>query len=229
MRIQRIVIVGFLGILLGLVWSMLPDRAEAAKNPPLNCAHMTAAAVFGDDGGDGIRSDGQTPYPIPLYGSPSEYHGWEDSTVCLMEFDDYDFIMGTAGTKFELNGWNRKVTLDFTKGENDPVPFASPLAYEVTIRSDYIYNLAEAGPVSRRLILWFTANRIDYKLYFDDNDADTDMVQVTLTGSAPNRVWTIISNGYGRLEGPRRVGIVGYFYMPFQLKIYETNKPKTCF
>lgn len=232
-RIRRIAVAGVLCLLLGLVWGLLPDRAEAqgkpAKPPSNKCNHLTAAVVFLDAPGDGIKSDGQqiyyVGYPDGYYGSPSEYHGWEDSLACLMMYDDWDFIMGTASTSFEKNGWNRKVRVDF--GEQQ-VPFSPSDLYEVTIRSDYVYNVnPDQAPVDRRLILWFTANRIDYKLYFDDADG-TDQVQVTMTGTTPDRVWTIVSSGFGRLEGPRKVGIVGYFSMPFQIKIYETGKPNTC-
>jgi len=234
--IRRIALAGVFCLLLAFVWGWLPDGAQAAgqkpaklaKPPAANCANLTAAAVFRDDPGDGLKSDNQQiyyeDYLDGYYGSPSEYHGWEDSLVCLMENDDWDFIMGTTSTKYELNGFNRMVTLDFG---TQTVPFASCMTYEVLIRADYITNIS-GGPVDRRLIVWFTANRVDYKLYFDDNDDDTDMVQVTVTGTAPNRIWTVVSNGYGRLEGPRKVGIVGYFYMPFQIAIYETDKPKTC-
>lgn len=229
MRMRKIAIAAGVFILFALVWSMIPDSVEAqgkgGKPPSTKCLNVTAAAVFRDAEGDGLRSDGLSVYPYPLYGSLSEYHGWQDSLVCLMENDDWDFIMGTTSTLYEKNGRNRMATLDFGSQQ---VPFASSMLYEVLIRADYIYNIQEAGPVPRRLIVWFTANRTDYKLYFDDNDDDTDMVQVTLSGTAPNRVWTIVSTGYGRLEGPRKAGIVGYYYMPFQIKIHETTQPKTC-
>jgi hypothetical protein len=233
--IRRIALAGVFCLLLAFVWGLLPDGAQAAgqkpaklaKPPATNCYNLTAAAVFRDDPGDGLRSDGQQIYYENYfdgyYGSPSEYHGWEDSLVCLMEDYDWDFIMGTTSTKYELNGYNRMVMLDFG---TQAVPFASCAPYEVLIRADYITNM-EGGPLAKRLIVWFTANRVDYKLYFDDGD-ETDQVQVTVTGTAPNRVWTIESDGYGRLEGPRKVGIVGYFHMPFQITIYETDKPKTC-
>ncbi len=236
--IRRIALAGVFCLLLAFVWGLLPDGALSAgqkpakpgKPPAAKCANLTAAAVFRDGPGDGLKSDGLGLYPNPLdpdyyFGSPFEYHGWEDSLVCLMENDDWDFIMGTTSTKYELNGFNRMVTLDFGA---QPVPFASCAPYEVLIRADYITNIEGEDPVDRRLIVWFTVGRIDYKLYFDDNDDDTNMVQVTVTGTAPDRVWTIVSEGYGRLEGPRRVGIVGYFYMPFQITIHETDKPKTC-
>jgi hypothetical protein len=235
--IGRIALAGVFCLLLAFVWGLLPDGALAAgqkpakpgKPPAANCANLTAAAVFRDDPGDGLRSDGQVIYYEGYfdgyYGSPSEYHGWEDSLVCLMENDDWDFIMGTTSTKYELNGFNRMVTLDFGA---QPVPFASCAPYEVLIRADYITNIEGGDTVDRRLIVWFTVGRIDYKLYFDDNDDDTNMVQVSVTGDPPNRVWTIVSDGYGRLEGPRKVGFVGYFHMPFQITIHETDKPKTC-
>jgi hypothetical protein len=235
--IGRIALAGVFCLLLAFVWGLLPDGAQAAgqklakpgKPPAPNCYNLTAAAVFRDQQGDGLRSDSLAPYTVPLdpdyyFGSPSEYHGWEDSLVCLMENDDYDFIMGTSSIQYELNGFNRMVTLDFG---TQPVPYASCAPYEVLIRADYITNMS-GGPLLKRLIVWFTANRVDYKLYFDDNDNDTDMVQVTVTGTAPNRIWTVVSNGHGRLEGPRRVGIVGHFNMPFQIAIHETDKPRTC-
>jgi hypothetical protein len=225
MRIRRIAIVGGMCILLGLVWGLITDRAEAAKKPAPMCNNVTAAAVFRDDPGDGLKSDGLPVYGSPTYGSPSEYHGWDDSLVCLMENDDWDFIMGTTSTKYEINGWDREVTLNFPENPEDPVPFPLTLTTEVLIRSDYIYNLEDPGP--RRLIVWFTANRVDYKLYFDDGGS-TNPVWVTVTGTTPNRVWTIESFGWGRLEGPRKVGIVGYYYMPFKIAIHETGQPKTC-
>jgi hypothetical protein len=232
--VRRIALAGVFCLLLAFVWGLLPDGALAAgqkaakpakpgKPPAANCANLTAAAVFRDAVGDGLKSDDQQIYE-GYYGSPSEYHGWEDSLVCLMENDDWDFIMGTTSTKYELNGFNRMVTLDFG---TQPVPFESCMTYEVLIRADYITNIEGGDPVDRRLIVWFTANRIDYKLYFDDGDG-TNEVQVTVTGETGHRIWTIVSDGYGRLEGPRRVGIVGYFYMPFQITICETDNPKTC-
>ena len=231
--VRRIVPAGGLCLLLAIGWGLVAAGAAAGQKgkPPSNkCNHLTAAAVFRDASTDGVKSDGQFVYPYPAFGSPSEYHGWEDSAVCLMMFDDYDFIMGTSGTIFEKNGWNRMVALDFAANPNPSTPFNPLQTVEVSIRSDYIFNLAEPGPVNRRLILWFTANGTDYKLYFDDADG-ADMVQATVTGTAEarNRVWTIESSGYGRLEGPRKTGIVGYFLMPFKITIHETSYPNTCF
>ncbi len=237
-RARRSALVWVLCLMLGLIWGLLQDGAEAAgqKGKPSSskCNHLTAAAVFRDADTDGIKSDGQSIYYEgsngSFYGSPSEYHGWEDSTVCLMMFDDYDFIMGTSGTSFEKTGINRLAVLNFAANPNPPVPFDPFQLVEVNIRSDYVYDIeADQGPFNKRLIVWFTANRVDYKLYFDDTDDETDMVQVTLTGTTPNRVWTIESSGQGRLVGPRKTGIVGYFYVPFKITIYETNYPNTCF
>lgn len=230
---RRIAAIGGTLVLLVFAWVLASTWAEAAgqkgkpaKPPNDKCNNVTAAAVFRDDPGDGLKSDALGLYAAnPLYGSESEYHGWEDSLVCLMEYDDWDFIMGTTGTIFEKNGWDRMATLNFPTDGPDTVPFATPLTSEVLIRSDYVYNIVDPG--SRRLIVWFTVGRTDYKLYFDDGES-TNQVQVTVTGTTPNRVWTIESDGWGRLEGPRKVGIVGYYYMPFQITIYETSQPKTC-
>ncbi len=234
MRFRRIVLGGLLCILLGLLWGIRPGRVEAAgqkgKPPSNKCNHLTAAVAFRDLTTDGIRSDGLLLYDPAEYGSASAYHGWEDSTACLMMFDDYDFIMGTTGTSFEMTGVDRRITLNFAANGNPPVPFELVQPVEVLIRSDYVYNLDDSGPVNRRLLVWFTASQVDYKLYFDDGDG-TDMVQVTRTGTAAqkNRIWTIESSGKGRLEGPRKVGIVGYYFMPFKITIYETTQPNTCF
>lgn len=231
---RRIVAIGGALVLLVFAWVLASNWAEAAgqnpkgkpaKPPTDKCNNVTAAAVFRDAADDGLKSDGQTVYGAPLYGSVSEYHGWEDSLVCLMEYDDWDFIMGTTSTAFEKNGWNRMASLNFPTDGPDPVPFATPLMTEVLIRSDYVYNINDPGP--RRLIVWFTVGRTDYKLYFDDGEG-TNQVQVAVSGSSPTRIWTIESFGWGRLEGPRKVGIVGYYYMPFKITIHETDQPKTC-
>jgi hypothetical protein len=225
MKRRRIAMAAGVCVLVGLIGGFLLDRAEAQKKPKPMCNNTTAAAVFRDATGDGLRSDGQLVYGPPLYGSYSEYHGWEDALVCLMENSDYDFILGTTGTAFEKNGFDRTVFLDFGD-QGAPVP---AMAYEVLIRADYLFNMTPGeGTVDKRLIVWFTVGRTDYKLYFDDDDGDTDPVQVTVEGTAPDRVWTIVSTGSGRLVGPRKMGIVGYYLMPFEIKIYETNQPKTC-
>ncbi|MCJ7594846.1 MAG: hypothetical protein MUO52_08770 [Desulfobacterales bacterium] len=238
-RIRRAFFFGALCVLLGLFSVARLERAEASGAHPkavsTKCAHLTGAAVFRDGVTDGIRSDSlqiYSPLYEDYYGSTSEYHGWEDSTVCLMEYGDYDFIMGTAGTKFETTGIDRTVVLDFMAA--DPfavVPFAPIQVCEVTIRSDYVYSDTPYEVAPKRLILWFSVGRTDFNLYFDEGDDDTDMVWVTQTGTAAggNRVWTIESTGYGRLYGGRKLGVVGHYLMPFKITIYESGKPNTCF
>jgi hypothetical protein len=207
--------------LLGLLAGAGTNKATAA-GPSSKCLTVTAAALFRDDPTDGIRSDNLGLYP--------EYRGWEDSLVCLMTTQDFDFILGTTNTKYEKTGIDRQVTLDFGANPNPPTPFPALQVGEVSIRADYILSSTGYDSEPKRLILWFKVGRTDYKLYFDGVD-ECDTTIVSQTGTAPDRVWTIECDGKGRLEGPvgrGKTGTIGLFLMPFKITISETTYPPTC-
>jgi len=219
--VPRIVAGVALYALLGLLSGPSLGKAAAA-GPSSKCLTVTAEAVFRDATTDGIRSDN-----LGLY---LEYRGWEDSLVCLMTTQDFDFILGTTNTKYEKTGIDREATLDFAANPNPATPFSPFQVGEVTIRADYILSPTEYYSEPKRLILWFKVGRTEYKLYFDGVD-ECDMATVSQTGTAPNRVWTIEVDGLGRLEGPvgrGKTGAIDYYLMPFKITISETNYPPTC-
>jgi len=200
------------------------------------CQTVTADAELRDDG-DGIRSGNE--YSIH---NDKKYYGLEDTLVCLLTEQDHDFILSTEGkTSYErASGINRKVTLDFGVNNGGYSPFdVDPIEVDALIRVDEVLsNDAESYTNQpKRLILWFSIGRNNYRLVFDglviDEFNQSDWVEVTQTTNADGlREWTIASaeTHKARLEYDHRGKryTVDHFVMPFQITVYETTKPPTC-
>lgn len=194
------------------------------------CETITADAIFCDELGDGILSDGG----YSIHGD-TKYYGLEDTLVCLLKEQDHDLILSTqGGTKYEKeSGLDRKVTLDFSANNNcNLLPFDPILEVDALIRVDEVLSDTEYTDITTRLLMWFDVGRDSYQLRFDGLD-DCEWVLVTQTYDPDTelREWTIKSIGTytARLEkvkGKRYT--VGHFIMPFQITVYETEKPATC-
>jgi hypothetical protein len=195
------------------------------------CETVTADAEFLDAFGDGILSD------FSIYGDKM-YYGLEDTLVCLLKEQDHDFILSTrGGTKYEReSGVDRKVTLDFsTPLPGSFNPFVNTVQIvDVLIRVDEVLNDAtDYADIEKRFLLWFDVGRDSYQLRFDGTDCElVSVTQQTYLGTGL-RKWTIKSTGTEtawlvKIKGVSKKTTVGYFKMPFQITVYETEKPASC-
>ena len=200
------------------------------------CQTVTADAEFRDLQTDGIRSDG-------IWGGV--YEGLNGSTVCLLDMQDNDFLLGTKNKKIEREeggGIDRKVTLNFsadTTNDLGLLPFGSFQVVDVGIRADYVLydDPLFYTDQPKRFLMWFSVGRDRYQLRFDgqvfDEFNQSDWVSVTQTYNDDTKLrkWTIESTGYhiARLDKVMGNGFtVGFFIMPFQITVYETDKPANC-
>lgn len=220
-RNRTFVICAVLALLVPLVLLAQGKKNNGNKGKSGSCETITADAEFRYQITDGIRSDGN-----------GLYMGLDDTLVCLLTEQDHDFIMSTEGnTPYErASGVDRKVTLYFGANNFDLPPFDPIQIVDTLIRVDEVLSDGDYTNQDKRFIMWFKVGRDNYKLVYDNLDP-SDMVSVTQTGTSPNRIWTIESTGThnARLEkvkGKRYT--VGHFIMPFQITVYETEKPPTC-
>ena len=241
---RTLIICAALALCIPLLLVAKGDKGKGNKGGNSSmCLTVTADAIFrdaqspdGTDGTDGIRSDGIWE---------GVYEGLNGSTVCLLTEYDYDFLLGTKNKKIEREeggGIDRKVTLDFGANPQDDLnslPFGSFQVVDVGIRVDLVLSDEPKGYTdqAKRFLMWFSVGRDRYQLRFDgqvfDEFNQSDWVSVTQTYNDDTKLrkWTIESTGYhiARLDKVMGNGFtVGFFIMPFQITVYETDKPATC-
>lgn len=229
---KRNLSLALVGIAACIAFFIGPARAAKGGKQPPNQNFLTRSD-FRDDGGDGVRSDGQL---VPLGCGPYDYVDNQDTcdpadvrTTSFLQTDGGYFLATRKSVDPLVDRW---LVLDLGPGDDCPISDVDPdpdPECQVTVRffADKAFHSQATSTPVRILIEKFDPNQgfwaTKYTLDFVNPlsispTADPNTVEI---GAGQNDVFT--ADLWTVVRGKKRT-FLGNFNMPFLLTLTKTNQ-----